>query len=335
MRLKEKPLEGLLNIPRIGLKLGKKGFESPGSDTYQLHEIVAALVPALEIEVRSREGANGLISCVKPNDWRDMPDRELLRRISPFGRIYFYESADEYRLLPVTAADGNLLGRCSLVDGWMGGGVVVVNGVYAGKINLIWGLLMARQNLDLARTQAIPIAGVKEMGDWVNRQRQLLQQDNSMRFGTHLAVIALALGGDVADCSLVGNLDRFFNQEEFRELAGKHHELWFVEGLRNYDSKEDAAFLPSEFEQDLRIKPHCLLGDRYMWGRANFLDANGAWPLPDDSIKKPQSIGDVIAAILTEAWGDGDMEEPDEPQIVGEVNGNPVRRKVKIFRKTP
>lgn len=334
VKLKDKVRERLLNIWRGGLVLGINGIEHPGSDNYQLNEIVAALVPALDIQVRSREGESGWIACVEPNDWQNMEDMDLQRRITPFNERFFNFRRKEISLLPVKTDDGEMLGRCSL-DGQMGGGVVVVNGVYAGKISHIGGLLLARQNLDLARTQAIPIAGLKEMGDWVNRQRLLMQQNKSIQFNRELTAYALALGGDVVDWPLVRNLEHSFNQEEFRELAGKYHEFWFAKGLRSYDSREDAVFSPNEFEQDLRIEPFCLVDDSDMWRRVGFLGSNEVWPLADESANQSQSIGDVIAAILTEVWGNGDMKELDEPQIVGEVNGNPVRRQVKILRKTP
>lgn len=327
VRIKERALEGLLNIQRTVLDIDE-GVVSR-SDTYQLNEIVAALVPALDIAVNFRDCTNIWISCVKPNDWRSLDDGDLLMRASPFFGGYGFRR-NGFALLPVKSEEGEMLGRCSL---GVTGGALVVNGVYAGKVSYIGGLLMAKQNLDLARTQAIPIAGIKEMGDWVNRQRQLFRQTN-VALNQELTELALALGGEVADSPLVANLDRSFNQHEFRELVSEYNELWFVKGLNSYDSRKDGAFSPDEFKQGLRIKSHCLLYDPDRGGH-HFLGANVVWPLADDSANQPQSIGGVIVAILNEVWGDGDTEKPKEPQIVGDVNGHPVRRNVKIFRKTP
>jgi hypothetical protein len=319
VKLKEDVLEKLLS-PH-GRRINK---------AYQLNEMVAALAPALDIAVRCRDRANAWVSCVEPNDWWEMADKDLLRRISPFGG-----SLNGGALLPVNAIDGAMLGRCSL-EKWNGGGVLVVNGIYAGNVRKIGGLLLSKQNLDLARTQAIPIAGIKETGDWVNRQCQYLLNDLvglNLYIDTQFAASALALGGDIADWPLVETFDRSFNQGGFRELAGSHNELWFVSDLSEYDVYMDGAFLPHEFELYLRIEPHCLFDEDTIWDRASFLNCDEAWLLSDDFKNKPQCIGEALTGILAEVWGDVETEEPDEPQIVGEVNGNPVRRKVRIFRK--
>lgn len=330
VRLKKEALNRLLSIKRGGIVLGKNGIEDPVSDIYPFNQIVAALVPALEIEVRVKEGAKPWITCIRPNDWQNLVGSELLERISPFARRYIHHQ-DDVMLLPVKTSDGKLMGRCSL--SFQGSGVLVVNGIFAGNISYINGLMMARQNFDLARTQATPIAGIEEMGDWANRQRQLLWKTNG-RLDLKLTGFAFALGGDVADWPLVKNRERSFNQQEFRELAKKHDELWFVH-IHGYESKKDAAFLPDEFEKGLRLGPNCLLHGSSSWHRQNFVGDNRIWPPPMDAPDKPQTIGEVIIAILNEVWGDGDTIEPEEPQIVGEVNGRLVFREVMIFRKAP
>lgn len=303
-----------------------------GSNAYQLNEMVAALVPALDIDVWSKEVTNGCVPCVKSNDWRNMPDLELRQRILPLCDTS-YSTREENDLLSVISADGALLGRCSLAV-WVSG-VVVVNGVYAGKVKHISGLLLARQNLDLARTEAIPIAGIQEMSNWVNRHRKALDESNFAMFHQNFTSYALALGGDTGEWHLFANHERPFNQKEFAEFANLRSEIWFAENLDGYDSTEDKAITPEEFDQFLRVEPFCLIGHDRLWEIPRFLDSTMAWPFAGVSSIKPRSIGEVTSTILTHVWGGFKTEEPDDPQIVGDVNGKPVRRKVKIFRKAP
>lgn len=257
--LQQRPL---LRYPNGGERLKRQGtkvsvclnegvpkkieLQNDSKEVYPLNEVVAALVPSLDVNVRAKEKGKNWVVCVEPNDWQEISDKDLLQRISPI-----VGSRHKSTLLPVIANAGVLLGRCSLGK-WFGRGIMVVNGVYAGQVRNINGILIAKQNLDLARTQAIPIASINEMGDWANRQLKLLRENHSS-FNANLAAYALALGGDVEDWPIVENHERFFNRQEFYELANKYHELWFVQEATEYDVNLDSNILPNDFETGLRI----------------------------------------------------------------------------------
>jgi hypothetical protein len=72
-----------------------------------------------------------------------------------------------------------------------------------------------------------------------------------------------------------------------------------------------------------------------MWERPDFLEYDITWPFQHEFDGKPQCILDVVQELLTQEWVNVEMKKPDKSQIVGRVNGKPVRRQVKIFRKTP
>lgn len=78
-----------------------------------------------------------------------------------------------------------------------------------------------------------------------------------------------------------------------------------------------------------------MLDNYFTWDGVTFLEDSVSWLLATDSTCRAQTIGDVIVAVLNEAWGGFEMEEPDDLEVIGEVYGNEVVRRVKIFRKAP
>lgn len=321
VRLKDGGRDGLLGISR---------YERDG--TYELNEIVAALVPALEIKTMTRCGMTDWTVCVMPNDWLGMPVEGLLRRIEPFVGV----ALDIPRLdshLKVISTDERILGRCSIALGWPAG-IVVVNGVYAGTINCISGLLIAKQNLDLARTQAIPIAGIREMGEWANRQFVWYQSNPTYidDIDCSWTANALSLGGEVMNWPLVEGPGGVLNQHDLRSLASRYDEIWFVDDLEEYDPDVDREFSEVEFNNNLQVKPYCFFDNYEMWRTVHFLGPLN-WPSPPGIDDQRRTIGDVIESIFNEIWGKAELEEPEMMQVVGDVNGKPVHRNVKIYRK--
>ncbi len=303
---------------------------------WSINETVAALTPALDINVNCRNGDSDRVPCIRANDWRDLPDEKLLLRIQPLVRDRWGGIHDVgYSLLPVISDDGRLIGRCAPDTRWFATGVIVVNGIYAGEIQCFWGILSAKQNSDLSRQQAVPIAGKKEMGDWANRQHQLIKHKGNLADVIRLTSMVLALGGNVADQDLAKNNNERFNEVGLRILASKHDDLWFALGLENFDLLLDGEFSRDEFYDGLEIKPNCLYWNPEMLGKIGFLSGNGDWPPENRTMNSPSCIIDVITNTLSAAWGNLITDEPKEPQVVGDVNGMPVRRRVKIFRKAP
>jgi hypothetical protein len=332
VRLKKPSKKGLLSIRRMGLFITGKKRGEPEPAGFSLQEIVAAMVPALDIDVWSEEAKSGKVSCVKPNDWQTLSPENLLQRLLPiYGFVYPIQGYIENpgkRMLSIQSSEGELLGRGALtVEQQLG--ILVVNGIYAGNAAGIAGVLVSRQNIDLARSQAIPVAGADEMASWVNQQCTKMEAKEKTQW---LAACALSLGGEVADWPLVYSQDGVLDRDGLKSSAKKYAELWLVESLTDYDYDNDAEFSPNEFGQNLQTQEKCLEDSDVLWRLQTFID-DVEWPPRDIPTIHHRRLIDAIVEILEEEWGGVTVDEPKEQQIVGHVNGQPVYRGVKILRK--
>jgi hypothetical protein len=219
VKLKETALEALQGIKKPGVIVkAMGGVRLSESETFSIGEVVAALVPALDIDVRFIKDSTSIV-CIQANDWQDISADSILLRIQPIVHLSHYAVKGlSDLLLPIQSDHGTLLGRCALSTNW-NSGMLVVNGISAGEIKGIVGILHAQRNLDLARTKATPIACAKEMRDWANQQCQEFRKQGFQHFSLQVTANALALGGDVADWPLVSTLERQLDREELRKYV--------------------------------------------------------------------------------------------------------------------
>ncbi len=282
-------------------------------------------MPALDIAVRSQEHNGGWVSCIQPNDWETLVDEDLLARIAPLV------GHNEACLAPVTRDDGRLLGRCALGSHFENG-ALTVNGIFAGEFEFLVGMLIAENNSNLARSEARPIAGIREMADWANRQRHWVSADD--RWSLLLSSVLLRLGASPGELPLTSRFEQYLDQAACGELARTHGEIWLVDRMSSFDKDVDEDFTPAEFQEGDWAWTYCVdvnSGWIEVLG-TSFLENQPAWPAAEGELK-PLRRENVLIAAVEAVWGGIEIDEPDDPQVVGKLNGKPVYREVKILRK--
>lgn len=258
----------------------KENSTKDPSGRWSLEQTCAFLAPALDIDVSVRT-TNQKKQVVKANDWKTLPPFELLQRIAPL--YYLDKNPDDFgpwsHVTGVFNDQGLLRGRCAAHTRYIHDlGVGVTNGIYAGRLGFISGLIFSKPQSDLARQSAIPEISLANIQTWAEKQKKTLFNLNALD-DSHSALL-IQMGADY-DKLIIGSLKG--ERVTFQELVSSLKEmktLLIHENDVHHDGEDGVResdfyyFLPNErlFEtNDLERQISWLeeiennIGDNYQW----------------------------------------------------------------------
>jgi hypothetical protein len=329
----------LLQIRKTSLDIFRSFIPIVDETPLTLDQVVGALAPAMEIDIFTEEADDKKVKTVSAGDWRDMESSRLIERIAP-GSVALYPqwasndlSVATSNLSPMIGKSGEIQGRCAVVehsDSFFGlqAGVVTVGGLYGGAIAGMAGIMIGNQAELLNRSVAIPIVEEGALSAWANKQADLLRAANQLTWKR--SVRLLALGASFDELLVITHGAEDWTASQLAGKLGKMDEIWLLEERDfQYESDSDEV-MKSEFERSLDLDPRIFVIKS--GAAANEFVHSTTWPSPF-FMGSPTQPSAVLEAILNRMWPDGELTEA-EAQVIGDVSGVPIRRDVKIIRKT-
>ncbi|MHC8399019.1 HD domain-containing protein [Pseudomonas sp. MDT1-17] len=155
-----------------------------GSVLLNLSEVCGKLTPTLDINFYTKEHASERKRTIQANDWLDLEPYEFAKRISPayfkHPKVLKMGKVGPWSNMTILKdSSENILGRFALYDSYRylsdaSVGVGVINGIRAGAVNDIMGVVIAHQQDDLARRSATPIMDTSDLQEWAQEQAKIL-----------------------------------------------------------------------------------------------------------------------------------------------------------------
>lgn len=304
-----------------------------------LAQVVGALAPALEVDVFTQEASDKKVKTVTAGDWREMEPLTLIDRIAP-GRVALYPqwasndlSVATSNLSPMTDANGEMQGRCAIVehsDSLFGlqAGIVTVGGLYGGTIHGVVGIMVGKQADLLDRSVAIPIVEQHVLSAWANTQANLLRAVNQLTWQRSAKLLALGAASDELLVITHGTEDWTANRlaDELKNLD----QIWLLEDREcQYESDNDEV-MKSDFERNLDLDPKVFVIKS--GASLNEFIHSTHWPSPFFK-DRPTQPSTVFEKIANGVWPDGELTKV-EAQVIGYVSGVSIRRDIDIIYKT-
>jgi len=293
------------------------------SSSISFIQACARLAPAVDVNLYVKTGSEARQLAVKANDWLSLPPIDLLRRIIP-GYLES-TSSDQFGLWTLLAEvyddNGDIIGRCAVQPLLYFGpksGVGVVKGLLAGNVDGIAGIIMSKQQNDLARREAIPDILLSALQRWAESQKELLLKNGKLTV-SRCALLAFFGASHIA--LKIGEIgEEAVSREDFIDLVSGLDEIVVHSGEISYDSDDDVREKDFEnnFEinEDVFILPQLRLSPKW-------LDQIGC-----DVTRESWSLDSALDEALVTAWGQVDWLEETVP--VGFVNGNEISRNCRI-----
>lgn len=329
--LEDVPLDGGTRI-EVRLKLHP---EEPGGllhreDVFKpriltLSDMIAAIAPACDVAISAIEGEE-ILGSTNAADWLEIDSATLIKRISDNGRKppstkYGWEELCELR-----DEEGRIFGRARIDvnANWYSSGILTVDGLAAGKIGLVAGILLGVETT-ASRNSAIPIVPAPVLAAWASEQAiTLVDAEVSDTEKARTAAVVMACGGDVAKLPVILWQDAWMNTDEFLAALQSLDQLRIHEGPISHDDDDDVTKRDFEtsFEADNNI--------------AHTTDARYNTAVRTDWIAAiTQGHGkmllQVIEQLIDDAWGTVDVET--DICSVGDVNGTEIHRSVLVYNR--
>ena len=293
------------------------------SSTISLVQACARLAPAVDVNLYVKTGSEGRQLAVKANDWLALPPIDLLRRIIP-GYLES-TSAEQFglwtHLAEVYDDNGCVIGRCAVQPLLYLGpksGIGVVKGLLAGNVDGISGIIMSKQQSDLARREAIPDIFLSALQRWAESQKELLLKNGKLTVARSALLAFFGASHNALKTGEIGG--EAVSREEFIDVVSGLDEIVVHSGEISYDSDDDVKEKDFEkyFEvnEDLLVLPQLVLSPKW-------IDQ-----IESDVAREFWSLDSALEEALVAAWGQVDWLEETVP--VGFVNGNEISRYCRI-----
>lgn len=303
-----------------------------------MEAMLAALAPAIDVNMYFRSASVPRKVMVLANDWLSLTDKELLDRLNYRHVMLATTLYEDVPLSPVCVDHDWIAGRIGvhkLTNRWRWSrGYGVVQGLYAGKVDGFVGLLQCKPQFNLARDDAVPYIEWPQLTVWATQHKACLESQGHL---TSINSAWLALYGVDHSGLVLGELGRneVTDQTLLDWLKGRDA-LFIREG--DVDLDEDEAvpksehqnFVPAEeFMQLCELTlPDWLSQIRPAHSKpAPKLVGRGMFPRP-----KLSPLLEEVKALVSKAWG-GSCEWVQQDVVVGWIDGYDIERECLVVRR--
>ena len=313
-------------LERLYLK-EEVAFDKGGVRSIQ--QTCAHLAPAIDLDLFVRE--NGVKQqVIIANDWKCLPQNELLQRLYPF--TYHNDNLKHFdgwlNLTGISNSEGKLIGRCGIRTGYRGKSALgVTKGIMAGYIDGLSGIIFSMPQADLARQSAVPKITKDNLQAWAEEQKNILCEFEML--DTARSKVLARYGASHSQL-FVGFLD---NEEiTQQELVNYLHgvDIFAVhDGEIEYDGDDDVK--ESDFD-DFSANDNVL---ELLSG--SFFDSQPSWTkdIPEASTDTSSwSLKKAFEEALESAWGSDEYFSMKRVVFnVGEVDGVHIYRFCDVYHR--
>lgn len=302
--------------------LGKGG-------TRDIAQTCAHLAPAIDLNLYVRENTHRTL-VVSANDWKKLPQYELLQRIYPF--TYSNDNLSRFKdwlhLTEIKNSSGILAGRCAILAGHLGKAALgVTKGIFGGYIQGMSGVIFSAPQQDLARQKAIPDITKRSLQDWAEAQKNTLYELGELYKGRSKLLAHYGASHCQLTIGTLGNEE--ITQQEFVKHLNELDELIVHDQEIEHESDDDVR--ANQFDEFSAEKNVLELGT------GGFFNTDPSWvkEIPDGGVNTDSwSIQAAFNDALHSAWGDEDHWIEDRKVVsVGYVNGTPIDRICDVYTR--
>lgn len=325
VRMTDAKLELLLGTKASPLRLPENIFEEQPESAEKIANkrhlhlalLVAGLCPASPVRLTTELDGQKKYLAVAPNDWKTIPDRQLLNRVACLSSS----------LQPLSAA-GELIGRVGFDTSTYPErpGSIIYGGVVCGHICGLAGVVRARgNNTDACRAKATPGGTLDEWRTWASLQltNSSLGSEELIRLHPLLPELDLAVWTtEKEDLTLAQIMSRY---EDASELLFHSDEV-------HHDDADDMSsdrfrnfFKPAS---KLVCCPSFTPRDS-IWSFADSVPGSGDHVFPWFLEVSPIRYEQRFEAELKRRWGAFECDE--DTFVVGDVDGTEIMRMVKRY----
>lgn len=152
-----------------------------GKEPDGLETMLAALAPAIDVDLSFKSPQVQRKTLVHANDWRTLPANELLTRLHRQKGALRTKLRYTPPLSPVFGEKGDVIGRVG-TERWGVNGSGIVHGLFAGNFGGFSGLLPCKAQSDLARTHAVPSICWSQINRWADEHKASLERKQSIYY---------------------------------------------------------------------------------------------------------------------------------------------------------
>ncbi len=306
---------------RVSVLVSKDKFERmPCCASIDLSSLLAWLAPAIDIDMYYREASHSRRVVVKAGDWTGLSSEQLSSRI--------YGQAFDFPFVKILKSSSAVVaGRVAREGGfYISGGlnflesavcVGVVQGLRAGLVSGLSGIVFCRDQSDLTRKNAIPDVDWQDIRCWAEAYKNELLRRHELDIKNSAMLAAF---GRKDDCLILGSMNGGdVKNAELAEIMRSNKEL-----VVHYGSIDLNIDFSTSQQRSFRPEPLLLCLERY--------------PLPSwiamiENADFDGSLKNIIWSIVSEVWG-GDVEWRKGDAMVGVCDGQQVWRECWIARRT-
>ena len=293
-----------------------------------LSEVCARLAPTLDINLFSQDSDGVRVKAVQANDWLHISNLGILKRIAP---SVFYNSSEDgagpwNTMEAVYNREGSVIGRCSINS--RGGfylpssGKGVCNGILAGDVHGILGIINVVSQEDLARSSATPCITSQELQVWANSQVELFLDKKTLT--TRDSALLAYYGAGLSKLTIGRMEGGEVTCEELRAFCNDVDTVVMYEG--NITHEDDDDVLSRDFNSHYRK-------------RAGVLEVDSPYcpewvgHLVQDGVKRNKFlISSAVESVFDEIWGGFEFAE-DIKSHVGDVLGVEIFRDCIVYKR--
>ncbi|MFF7063053.1 ATP-binding protein [Pseudomonas sp. NPDC008258] len=289
-----------------------------------LSELCAQLAPALDVDLFTTTEEK-TTQTIRANDWLDIDDLTLLKRIAPRLANNDKRLESIAPLHKILNEAGETIGRIGLpIRGHRHAYISCTGtykGIYTGDVEGITGIINCINQSDLARHDTQPALKLKEYLGWLTEHIEPLTNNKNLTLQDHAILAGIGVNKNKV---LIGSLtDTLVNKHELAEHCKElekliHHDFQII-------FEEDDEVLPNEFRSSLALFDNLLLTDSLA---------------PEDWIEEllsedpglSFSIHDTIEEALHLSWKAFTTSEEDA--VIGTVQGKEIIRACTVYKRT-
>lgn len=265
--------------------------------------VVAKLCPTLDIKVCVKVADREPEVVVNPDDWETMAPAKLLRRVHPRAR-----DMDRQRLIDLREPSGLLAGRIGYRNGYFNCAITTHRGLQSGTVPRLVGVVLGHNNMDLARSESLPIASHDTWKRWAEEWIDSTTNDDVDALAD---LHPLCPGRDLPIYRFGG---KQLTEAQLSEWLQAQSEVRVFEGLPEYDEDHNDEVSRDNFDRDFAPSDDIL-----------FL------PATDGTLAKALGFPKInyterLEVALRTVWGEFEEWEDDDG-CVGDVDGMDITRR--------
>lgn len=313
----EAPIDGGTRV-EVKLKVdlrdakGLLGKHAPENDAVALHNLVATIAPASDVDIAVMGSGNDTVT-IGAGDWLTIDDKKLLSRVKKSGFGPSYKSSPG-KLVELRDSEGRIFGRAAIHPGapWSTNGIVAVDGLAANAINNVAGIL-AGVETTASRNAADLIIPPEVLSAWASGQAEAIAaSDITSAEKARAAAIVAACGGNVGELPILEWKGQWMTAGQFREAVRTAEALQVHVGEISHEDDDDVT--RRQFDESFELDHDLIRTDE---------GQNAKW-LIGQSGGNGYVLEQLIDHIVKTEWGEFDVDQ--ETIRVGSVDDEEILR---------